>query len=244
MSTISKEAIDAADAEHAEEYRPVRNYIGYHIQRLLDAKKSESEKVSSALRSELMILKAASEMSVDVFHKLEQENHDLRATITELRAACAEKDAALSPFSKAAVIYPISQYKNGIPNCEWPFALEALWNATTVLSSHGESILAEIARLKEDARLNELAFYDQNTKFLKCIEEKEALRARAESAEKNSNRLTNALDRVGFYFAGNDEYNHVSDKILAVLGGKTIDEACRASIAASQPPQQGDKAPS
>jgi hypothetical protein len=198
MITISKEAKDAATRElvWSSPYSSIRKELGFHVQLLLDAQKSESEKVIAQLKGEY-----ANERKFAL--TLRDECNKLVTTITALRAACAENDEALRGIK--ALVSASS-------------AIDRI--ANQALSSHGESILAEIARLKEDARLNELAFFDQNTKFLKCIEEKEALRARADSAEKELEKR-NVAERIG----------------IPPDLRKAIDSAF------SQPPQQGDKAP-
>lgn len=57
------------------------------------------------------------------------EAKGLREDIRDLRARLEVVRGALEPFAKAAQAWPKAEYKNGIPNCEWPFQLEALWNA-------------------------------------------------------------------------------------------------------------------
>jgi hypothetical protein len=48
-------------------------------------------------------------------------------------------------------------------------------------------------------------------------------------------RLTDAVNRIGFYFAGNKEHHHVSEKCLGVLAGKTITQACEDAAKAPKP---------
>lgn len=48
------------------------------------------------------------------------------------------------------------------------------------------------------------------------------LQAQLAELQRDKQRLEEALNRIGFYFAGT-EHQHVADKVLSVLGGASID---------------------
>lgn len=62
-----------------------------------------------------------------------------------------------------------------------------------------------------------------------------AAQTELEALRKDKERLERALERIGFYFylSGNGIHQHIADKVLLVLRGKTIDEACKDAAIAS-----------
>lgn len=194
MSTISKEAGETATEiiGMAYDWTESTKTVAECIQSLLDAQKADSDaRLSSAAG-------ALSDCRNNLSKAL--------ATITELRAACAEKDAALGKTHQ--VIRHLDDCQlirfSFRPESKCTCGRESILSTVQAsLSSHGESILAElkakdeeVKRLKEDfykavenagpcgACAEVIACGSTMHEHVGCaIAELSALRARAESAE-------------------------------------------------------------
>jgi hypothetical protein len=89
------------------------------------------------------------------------------------------------------------------------------------------------SRVKELEALVDYWKKTHETERLSRIEDIREVKEQLTTALADKRRLSEALDKIGFYFAGTENH-HIADKISMVLSGKTIDEAIRAAIAGKE----------